>query len=202
MFRRASFYLHVFVIYVIFLVSCTYTWKATPVSNRRIVTCNSTGKFPQLVQLPIFDHSWQVVGSCEQYPQEPVVVALLVFYAEWCVKFGDQYGKLWFALNKILIDWTPAEKAGDAYDVAGNSVHNARFGGVTLTPTIMWVHPWQDAPICKTSLIHELVHIALWNLMPDSGGDADHEGTKYLGWSREHTVFIQKVNSHLCLLGI
>ena len=173
-----------------------------PISNRRIVTCNPAGPFPQLVQIPAFDQAWQLVYSCEKHTQEPTAIALLVFYAEWSFKFGDQEGKLWAAFNKIFIDWTPADKVGNAYDVTGNPVRNVRFGGLTLTSTIIWVQPTVGMPICKTSLVHELVHIALWNLLPQSEGDADHEGLKYPGWTSAHSVFIQKVNNHLCSLGI
>ena len=48
--------------------------------------------------------------------------------------------------------------------------------------------------IGTTSLVHELVHIALWSTPPHYKPDTDHEGHKFKGWTKEHTSFIYDVN--------
>ena len=64
----------------------------------------------------------------------------------------------------------------------------------------MWIKIRNDPRICKTALIHELVHVAL--LASEECGGADHEGTQYRGWFRKHTDFIDNVNILLCGLEI
>jgi len=48
-----------------------------------------------------------------------------------------------------------------------------------------------------TSLVHELVHVAIYAKTNGEHGDPDHEGTKYQGWTKEHTKFIKETNSVL-----
>ena len=48
-----------------------------------------------------------------------------------------------------------------------------------------------------TSLVHELVHVAIYALHHGEHGDPDHEGDKYTGWTSEHTDFIKETNNIL-----
>jgi hypothetical protein len=159
------------------------------------------GTFPQMLQIPVFTGTWQIVSSCSEYPQEPVAIALSIFYTEWTLNFGDHDGKVWKSLNNVLIDWTPRDKKGTAYDIAGKLMHDAHFSGVALSPSMIWVKPKPGKLVCETSLIHELVHVAIWNLK-ETDGDPDHLGKKYSGWTIDHSALIQNVNDSLCALGV
>ena len=128
-------------------------------------------------------------------------IALSLFYNEWHRKFGDPARSLRRTLDKLLIDWAPRDKKGNAFDMSGSPVYGASFGGTTLTPTLIWVKPKYGQPICETSLVHELVHVAIGN-EKGTAGDPDHLGKKFSGWTIDHSALVQKVNDQLCSLGI
>jgi len=181
--------------------SCSTAWKPIHVDKKKNYACSEFSSFPQMIKLPLFHQTWQIVHSCDQYRREPVAIAVSLFYSEWQSKFGDSSNRLRRTLDKLLIDWAPRDKKGRAFDISGNSVYDASFGGLTLTPTMIWVKPRSGRPICETSLVHELVHVGIWNLK-GSDGDPDHLGKKFAGWTVEHSALIQRVNDKLCSLGI
>tara|TARA_R100000808_G_C2142085_1_gene149879 strand:- start:1282 stop:1899 length:618 start_codon:yes stop_codon:yes gene_type:complete len=156
---------------------------------------------PQMIQLPVFNQAWHIVSDCDQYAGEAVSIAMLAFYREWHVTFGDVTGKVWKALDTVMIEWSPRDRNITAHNMAGTLQRNAPLSGVVLSPGMIWVRPSVNGPICETSLIHELVHIAIWSLK-GTDGDPDHLGSKYWGWTVDHTALIQRVNEQLCELGI
>lgn len=182
-------------------VSCSSAWKPIHVSTEKVYECSKFGSFPQMIKLPLFHQAWQIVYDCDQYRREPVSIALSLFYSEWHRKFGDPARSLRNTLDKLLIDWAPRDKKGNAFDMTGSPVYGASFGGTTLTPTLIWVKPKFGTPICETSFIHELVHVAIWNTK-GTDGDPDHLGKKFVGWTVDHSALVQKVNNQLCSLGI
>ena len=182
-------------------VSCVYTWKGIPRNIEKREVCDPTNAFPQMIQIPIFTSTWQVVHSCDVYPSEPVAIAMTIFYLEWHRTFGDPNAKVWNALNKVMIDWSPLSKKGIAYDITGNRLNSASYGGLALSKSYVWVKPHPDEIICESALIHELVHISIWAIK-GTDGDPDHMGNIYSGWTVDHSALIQRVNDSLCTLGI
>ena len=181
--------------------SCVHTWKGVPRNVEKHEICDSQKEFPQMIQIPMFTSAWQVVYSCDYHHREPVAIAMSIFYLEWHMNFGDPGSRVWKSLNNVMIDWSPKSKSGNAYNITGDRVDGASFGGMALSPSFIWVKPHPNEIICESALIHELVHISIWAIKK-TDGDPDHMGSKYTGWSIDHTALIQNVNDTLCALGI
>ena len=181
--------------------SCAYTWTGHPRNVNSNNTCDPWDEFPQMIRLPIFSKACQIVHSCDQYPGESTAIAISIFYMKWRMSFGDPQGKVWRALNRVMIDWSPELKRGNGYDTLGERHQGAAFGGLVLSPSYTWARPRQNEIICESALVHELVHISIW-AVKGTDGDPDHMGSKYSGWTVNHSALIQKVNNALCELGI
>ena len=191
------------VIIALFSVSCPgYVWNSnSPESGVPSVwRCYETGK-KQMVKIPGFNQAWQVVEDCDEFPVEKVSVALVFFYFEWRKSFGDHDRIIERALDNIMIEWSSDDRFTSAYDVTGQYIEDASVVGLALTPSVIWVKIRDVKLICKTSLVHELVHIAIW-AKKKTDADPDHLGPKFAGWSVDHSALIQKVNNQLCQLGI
>ena len=67
--------------------------------------------------------------------------------------------------------------------------------GLTLTDTTTWVWEGYFHKISESSLIHELVHLAL--RAKNGHGDSDHEGGKFDGWTRLHSEMILEAKETL-----
>ena len=127
---------------------------------------------------------------------------MLLFYNTWFVRFGDNNKKVWNAMNNLMIEWSRKDKSiVSAFSMSGDPVTNVRISGLARTPSWIWVHISPGDKICDTSLVHELVHIAIWAIEGDHG-DPDHLGKKYSGWTMDHNILIQDVNVDLCILGL
>ena len=153
-----------------------------------------------MIQVPMLKNTWQTVHDCDLHPPEKVVIAILVFYNNWRLKFGDTPA-VWNALNDLLVEWSDEQKKVSGYNIHGNKFINSPVVGLARTPGWIWVQTEGTDKICETAFIHELVHIAIWSLK-GSDGDADHEGPKYYGWTPSHTILIRETNAALCGLGI
>ena len=182
------------------VISCAYTWQGQPRNIEARKMCDPMGPFPQMIQIPMYKKAWQVVHSCN-HPAEPTSIAMSIFYMEWRFAFGDSDGRVWDALNEVMIEWSIEKKRGVAYDISGKYIQEASYGGLALTPSYIWVKPHIGEIICESALIHELVHISIWALK-GTDGDPDHMGPKYSGWSVDHSALIQRTNNALCSLGI
>ena len=188
-----------------FFVGCMSTWVALPqtdnVPSKQSTACDPDSPFPQLIKLHGLKSSWQMIHNCENSLRERTSIVVVFFYHAWLRQFGDPNGDVFFALNNLVIEWKLEQQPFVGYNVRGDPVEGMA-AGITLTPTYLWSYYEKDMLLCKTSLIHELMHIALWNFSPDSGGDADHEGPKYPGWTITHTKLINNLKNTLCKIGI
>ena len=187
------------------LISCiSGPWapkRPTKPLNSKVQKCEPTKTGLQMVKLPVFNQAWQIVEDCEKYPSEAVAIAMIFFYNDWTFHFGDSRGMIWKSLNSLMVEWIDRDRLVTGHDIMGNVRHRAPASGVTLTKTMVWVKPSAEGPICETSFIHELVHVAIWSIK-GTDGDPDHLGKKYLGWNIDHSALIQRVNDQLCALGI
>ncbi|MAH43925.1 hypothetical protein CL614_09480 [archaeon] len=193
-----------FITFLIMMQSCIHDSiiynRNIAYDNSQIPDCNPQELGPQMIRIPGFEIAWQIVPDCFHFSRKKTAIALSIFYHHWVVKFHDPHQRVFHALNNILIEWSHAEKYIHGYTEDGVLRDNGRALGLTLTPTIVWIKIPNTPQVCKTGLIHELVHVAL--LANNQCGDADHEGNQYYGWSRDHTEFIDNDNMLLCGLDI
>jgi hypothetical protein len=197
-------FIKIFLLVTIFITftTCTYTWRAIPELIDRQNQCLPYDNMPQMIKIPLFTQSWQIVENCRLFESEKVGIALLVFHNSWRLKFGDHGGKIWKMLDDIMIEWSQKDRrVASAYSLDGFPVTDVRVTGITLSRSIIWVHVEENDKICNTSFAHELVHAAIWALK-QTDGDPDHLGNNYSGWTLDHNILIQEVNATLCGLGI
>lgn len=187
------------------MISCMsgpwYPKNPTRPSSGNVERCDPYKSDMQMIKLPVFRQTWQIVEDCNKYPSEAVAIAIVFFYHDWNFHFGDSRGMVWQSLNSLLIEWVDRERLVSGHDITGRLQRGAKASGITLTKGMVWVKPSAYGPICETSFVHELVHVAIWSIK-GTDGDPDHLGKKYLGWTVDHSALIQRVNDQLCALGI
>ena len=158
-----------------------------------------------MVRVPFFGNATHVVNDCEKYPNYQVSLAFLVFYYTWVEYFGDADYAISDLLDSVMIEWGLEKKTiSGAYDINGKRVTNRKILGKVQSPTIAWVYErgrFDTDKISDTSLIHELVHLAI-RTQTGSHGDPDHEGDKYEGWTSAHTQLIKECKSVLRAYGL
>jgi hypothetical protein len=183
--------------------TCTPAWWAsTRVTNfEKFHTCNPYMTGNQMIRLPILKNSWVKVPHCLLPEPKDISFSIVVFESEWTKTFGKSDALL-VALNSLFIEMDEEDKAVTGYTKSGVKFIDAKIVGLARTPTWIWIHATPTDRLCQTSLVHELVHIALWADSPAGHGDPDHEGEKYPGWSLEHSAFIDRVNKMLCTMDL
>jgi hypothetical protein len=197
-----TFFLTILII-IICIASCAIdSWTATPKDVSSSSRCDPLDEFPQMIQVPGFKSTWQVVHNCNQHPREKTSIALKIFHSEWIQQFGDSWA-VNKRMNELMITWSLKTKQGSGFHTDGRrATENSRIYGRVMSPTVIWLSARSmSEPICESALVHELVHISIWALK-GTDGDPDHQGTQYLGWTVDHTALIQNVNELLCELGI
>lgn len=148
-------------------------------------------------EIPLFEFGYSIRGEQEKIAAKNVGTAMAIFYLEWHEKFGDKYGFLLDNLDHITILWShETQEVENCFDIHGNHLDKATVSGLAHGSQLIWVWSANNV-ISDTSLVHELVHVGLMSIQPASKGDADHEGNKIPGWTKEHTEFIDKVNGIL-----
>ena len=188
-----------------FAVSCPgKTWQPHQEYRSKIPSswrCDESATRNQLVKIPVFENAWQIVENCDEYPAEATAIAMVFFYYEWRKTFGDSSRSVEDALKELMVEWSTLKRTANAYDIGGEYMQGASISGLVISKSMIWVKAKPGKLICDTSLVHELVHIAIRSIYK-TGGDADHLGPKYPGWTVDHSALIQKVNNQLCGLGI
>ena len=167
--------------------------------------CKSDRDFPQMVRLPFFGNATQVVNDCAMYPNYQVSLALLVFYYTWVEYFGDRDYVVSGLLDDVMIEWCEEKKPiKRGYDLKGERVRNRKALGMVRTKSMAWVYQhgrFDTGKLSDTSLIHELVHLAI-RAHNGKHGDPDHEGDKYHGWTSAHTELIKEAKGVLRAYGL
>ena len=165
-------------------------------------SCASTQK--QMVNLSHSPHSWQIVDSDEAPNPIRVSQAVTIFYRQWQKTFGDKEERIKKNLNELMIEWSSKEKAHEnvVRNKKGQIVITRKIvKGMTICPTYIWLKTNQYKRVFASSLVHELVHVALWTQVC-RGGDPDHEQGYPPCWTTQHNKFIRHVNKILLQLDI
>ncbi len=164
-------------------------------------SCAGVTKSTEMRKIPDYESAWQIQEKNTWPTPKNVSIAIQLFYKKWYEKFGDKNKKVYKALNKIMIEWvSDKEKSMLGYSMGGK-IKRGKVKGLALSPTYIKIQKTRYERIASTSLVHELVHVALWN----SGnilGDPDHEGTLYEGWTSEHTRMVKEINRLLADIDI
>jgi len=185
----------------ILLLSCqTLTFTQINSHINDMPRCNpQLSGTSQLVQIPGYSHAWHIVPDCAYFSIESVSIVMSYFYLRWVTEFTDPDRRLLKILNDLMIQWGHEKKMMPGYTVNGDRVESSRVLGLVITPGVIWININEKNKICKTSFIHELVHLGL--ISQGFKGDPDHEGTRYLGWTPAHTRFINDLNTLMCGMG-
>ena len=158
-----------------------------------LFSCGTTNK--RMVNLSHSPYSWQIVGSDKVPSPIRVSQAITIFYHQWKRRFGDNEDRIKKNINELMIEWSSEEKTHeDTENKDGQIVITIKIiKGMTLTPTYIWLKTNPYKRVYASSLIHELVHVALWT-QKCRGGDPDHEKGYPVCWTAEHNDFIRDVN--------
>lgn len=163
-----------------------------------ILLCSCGGVQQQMVNLPHSSHAWQIKVGTEAPDAKRVSQAIIIFYRQWYHTFGDRQNKIKKNLDEIMIQWSSKKKvlANIGHNIKGEKINRGVVKGMALTPTYLWLRTNEYKRVFASSLVHELVHVALWS-QGCRAGDPDHEGGKYQCWTKQHTNFIQHLNELL-----
>lgn len=185
------------------LMTCTHSWKGIPEGVPHYMMCQESNEGPHMLKVPGFKKSFIIVERCNEVDRERVSVAFKVFIAEWerVTKNTHSTSVVKESINKLVVKFSSEKKTANAYTIDGTYGKSFSLSGLTLSPGWVWVKILPGQRLCNTSLAHELVHVALWNLS-GKHGDPDHLGKAFKGWEVYHGLIIQETNTLLCELGI
>ena len=201
MFMASSIKLTLTILMSIFIMTCTNKWTAYPDHFESYKNCDPLSFDElQMVFVPGYENTAVVVEDCEYFRKEKVSIALRVFEDEWQKAFYRS-AMVSKNLRELIITFSFERKYATGYSIFGELIHNGGLKGATMAKNVVWVYTKPYYRICDSSLAHELVHASIWAIN-GIHGDPDHNGLEFKGWSEEHNVLIQRVNSHLCELGI
>ena len=185
------------------LTTCTHRWIAVPQDVPDYEGCNVLVSDPQMLKVPGFSQAYIIVDNCATMDRQRVSIAMYTFLQIWEEHFPHQVSthRVDEALSSLLTTFNSEKKTANAYTSEGVYGENLPVSGLTLTPGWVWVKMTPGDRLCKSSFVHELVHVAIWAINK-SHGDPDHLGGKYPGWTLEHNLVIQETNKVLCEWGI
>ena len=150
------------------------------------------------IKIPNLENTNQLLDECTVEPLA-VSTSIGIFYEEWSRRFGDRDLEVHNMVNNLLIQWADKKRTVHAaYDMHGQYKENVTVSGLALSRNHIWVRRGKKG-IGTSSLVHELVHLALW-AQYDSP-DPTHEGGDDDLWKKEHTQFIKDVNLLLFSIG-
>jgi len=144
-----------------------------------------------------------VTTTCNDYTFDPKKLhdILDYFVIEYSNEFNISEHDVWNLLSGLTIETSvlPREEK-NVYSVDRELLKKTPVSGLALSKDWIWVE-LKTRFACHSSLIHELVHIIIWRTQKIHA-DPDHEGEEYSGWTRRHTIMIDKLNTRLCDLGL
>ena len=160
-------------------------------------SCSGTQKY--MTNLPFSPHSWQITDSDEAPDALRVSQAVTIFYRQWQKTFGDKEDRIKKNLDELMIEWSSKEKTHETIEKnrSGQTIITRKIiKGMTICPTYIWLKTNQYKRVFASSLVHELVHVALWTQVC-RGGDPDHEKGYPPCWTTQHNKFVRYVNKIL-----
>ncbi len=158
--------------------------------------CVPGDPLPQMVLIPFFEEASQIVPNCKTYPKYMTALAMMVFYHKWEEYFGDSDYAVRGMLQKVMIQWGTTKKTSKrGFNIHGEAFTERVIIGRVEAKNIIWVWQGYNHKISQSALMHELVHLALY--AKNGSPDADHEGSKYKGWTFAHSLMIDDAKDML-----
>ena len=152
-------------------------------------------------RIPGFRFVYQTTDMCEYYYPSHTALAMTIFYIEWATKFGDSNNVVREALNDLFVEYNSNQRIiSRVYSVDGTYRPGPTVINGLAGERGKYIFVWSGTMpgrLYDTSLVHELVHVAIYAMNNGEHGDPDHEGEKYTGWTAAHTDFIKETNSIL-----
>lgn len=152
-------------------------------------------------RIPGYRFAYQMTDMCDYYYPSHTALAMTVFYIEWSMRFGDPHGNVHAALNDLFVEYNSHQRRiSRVYSVEGEYRPGPTVINGLTGEGGKYIFVWSGTMpgrLYDTSLVHELVHVAMYANNNGEHGDPDHEGPKYEGWTPEHTKFIKETNSVL-----
>ena len=189
--RVASFL--IFMIVIMFPIGC---FEKVDINKNSISNFNCLESRPSstLSGLP---NITLITTRCIDYKfdHKNLEYSIKLFVSEYSKHFNVEESLIWSYLTNLKIESSiyPREVYA-AYDSKGNYLEGGvPVSGLALSKNRIWVEI-KTSKIYTSSLVHELVHIIIWNENLGIHGDPDHEGEKFSGWSKKHTRFIKMTN--------
>ena len=146
-----------------------------------------------------------LLAQCNDYlfKEESLTKAIELFVQEYSETFETDPAVVWAHLYGLKIELSIIPRVVKAaYSVEGELIKGeVPVSGLAISPKHIWVEI-KTSQIWSSSLIHELVHIVIWNQNSGIHADPDHEGKQFSGWTEKHTKFIKDLNIQLLDLGI
>tara|TARA_Y100001938_G_C8066580_1_gene420533 strand:- start:322 stop:966 length:645 start_codon:yes stop_codon:yes gene_type:complete len=178
-------------------------WKPAALFHKQ-VTNKTCSEVPanKLHRIPGYKFSYQQTDDCDYFFPSHTSVAMHVFYVEWVNKFRDDDGIILRALNELIIEYgTYQRMVARIYGMEGDFRQKpVPVNGLTGNGgkyVFVWIGEGSHPKLHKTSLVHELIHMAIYALNFGEHGDPDHLGDKFKGWTHMHTKFIKDTNEIL-----
>jgi len=167
--------------------------------HRQISTKGCESNKPgKIHRVPSFRFTYQLTDMCEYYYPSHTALAMSVFYIEWTVTFGDPNRTVRGALDELMIEYNSYQKRlRRVYSIDGTYRPGPTIINGMTSENGKYIFVWagtMPGRLYDTSLVHELVHVAIYAYHGGAHGDPDHEGPKYPGWTSEHTEFIKSTN--------
>jgi len=144
------------------------------------------------------------IGTRQYYKNEDVSTAMFLFYDAWLSTFGDKDKKVLTALQNLTIIWE------EDHWVVEDALIYSENGKQAETTDVLVMGLAQHKNLIivsarykeleRSSLVHELIHVAIWHTNQESEGDADHLGDKFPGWTRKHSALLSLVNVTLAIV--
>ena len=185
------------VLFIIAIIAALLTFSCcVPVQEQTKEERAPVRNFISVHDIPSYLNATSIALGEEEIPPNDLSRAIRFFYAMWIDKYGDEDEKLLTNLNFLTVISSDEmmEVSSGAFWVDGSPiVEKTRVVGLTWSPTRIWIWIDPSHKISDTSLIHELIHVALWSANGTTG-DIDHEGDKEVYWTDEHTMFIEIAN--------
>ena len=154
----------------------------------------------EMHKIPGWGQTYHITPDCRAPSVRDTDIALHLFLNAWKEKFGDRNGVVESALRDMIIAWDREKRTATGYTEAGEYFEDHEVVGLTSNAGYIWVslRPSRNK-ICNSSLVHELVHAAIWKIK-ETDGDPDHLGPIYEGWTPAHSEMIDDLDKKLCML--